>query len=171
MKVVIDIPNYDYEYIKNNCIVPIKYDNHIYDAIRNGTPIDECKAEDCISRFGAEQVIRKAYDRLMAEIDDLPNVYPKAEDCISRTEAIEMFVNTEDADSCKWTTAGIVAELKDLPSVYPKSDKSVLDDIKAEISTLKRFELRGEITPLVNVDNAIKIIDNYINRKEQTDEV
>ena len=47
----------------------------------------------------------------------------EAEDCISRTEAIEMFANTEDADSCKWTTKGIIAELNDLPSVYPKSDK------------------------------------------------
>lgn len=41
MKLEIDIPDYDYEYIKNNCIVPIKYDNHIYDAIRNGTPLEE----------------------------------------------------------------------------------------------------------------------------------
>lgn len=39
MKLVIDIPNYDYEYITNGCIVPIKFDNHIYEAIRNGTPL------------------------------------------------------------------------------------------------------------------------------------
>lgn len=41
MKYVIDIDNVDYEYIKNGCIVPIKYDNHIYDAIRNGKSLDE----------------------------------------------------------------------------------------------------------------------------------
>lgn len=39
MKLVIDIPNYDYEYITNGCIVPIKFDNHIYEAIRSGTPL------------------------------------------------------------------------------------------------------------------------------------
>lgn len=39
MQIVIDIDTVDYEYIKNGCIVPIKIDNHIYDAIRNGTPL------------------------------------------------------------------------------------------------------------------------------------
>lgn len=39
MKLVINIPDYDYEYIMNGCIVPIKFDNHIYEAIRNGTPL------------------------------------------------------------------------------------------------------------------------------------
>lgn len=39
MQVVIEIDTVDYEYIKNGCIVPIKIDNHIYDAIRNGTPL------------------------------------------------------------------------------------------------------------------------------------
>ena len=39
IQLVIEIPNYDYEYIMNNCIVPIKFDNHIYEAIRNGTPL------------------------------------------------------------------------------------------------------------------------------------
>ena len=41
MKLIIDIPDCDYEYIRNNCIVPIKYDNHIYEAIRSGTPYEE----------------------------------------------------------------------------------------------------------------------------------
>lgn len=39
MQIVIDIDDVDYEYIKNGCIVPIKYDNHIYNAIRNSTPL------------------------------------------------------------------------------------------------------------------------------------
>ena len=39
MQIVIDIDTVDYEYIKNGCIIPIKIDNHIYDAIRNGTPL------------------------------------------------------------------------------------------------------------------------------------
>lgn len=37
MKVVIELDSTDYMYIKNGCIVPIKIDNHIYDAIRGGT--------------------------------------------------------------------------------------------------------------------------------------
>ena len=39
MQIVINIDTVDYEYIKNGCIIPIKIDNHIYDAIRNGTPL------------------------------------------------------------------------------------------------------------------------------------
>ena len=39
MQIVIDIDDVDYEYIKNGCIVPIKIDNHIYYAIRNGKPL------------------------------------------------------------------------------------------------------------------------------------
>ena len=37
MKVVIELDRADYMYIKNGCVVPIKIDNHIYDAIRGGT--------------------------------------------------------------------------------------------------------------------------------------
>lgn len=39
MQIMIDIDTVDYEYIKNGCIAPIKIDNHIYDAIRNGTSV------------------------------------------------------------------------------------------------------------------------------------
>ena len=37
MKIIIDLPDVDYEFIKNGSIVPIKYDNLIYEAIRSGT--------------------------------------------------------------------------------------------------------------------------------------
>lgn len=36
MQIVIDIDAVDYEYIKHGCIIPIKIDNHIYNAIRSG---------------------------------------------------------------------------------------------------------------------------------------
>ena len=39
MQIVIDIPEIDYEYIKNDSSIPIAYDNHVYDAIRNGTTL------------------------------------------------------------------------------------------------------------------------------------
>lgn len=45
MQIVIDIDNVDYEYIKNGCIIPVKIDNHIYDAIRNGTPLNDVLGE------------------------------------------------------------------------------------------------------------------------------
>lgn len=39
MQIIIEIDTVDYEYIKNGYIIPIKIDNHIYDAIRKGTPL------------------------------------------------------------------------------------------------------------------------------------
>lgn len=33
--------------------------------------------------------------------------------------------------------------------------------MKAEIKKLERFEIRGEVTPLVNVDNVLQICDKY----------
>lgn len=39
MQIVIDIDTVDYEYIKNGCFIPIEIDNHIYNAIRKGTPL------------------------------------------------------------------------------------------------------------------------------------
>lgn len=46
---------------------------------------------------------------------------------------------------------------------------SVLDRIRAEIKRLKRFEIRGEVTPLVNVDKVLEIIDKADRSKEETD--
>lgn len=39
--------------------------------------------------------------------------------------------------------------------------EDVLDKIRTEIKNLKRFEIRGEKTPLVNVDRALDIVDKY----------
>ena len=41
MKVVIDIDEIDYRWIKNECVIPIKIDTHIYEAIRNGTVLQQ----------------------------------------------------------------------------------------------------------------------------------
>lgn len=49
----------------------------------------------------------------------------------------------------------------DLPSVTPQ--ESILDKIRAKIKNLERFEIRGEITPFVNVDRVLKIIDKVEN--------
>ena len=37
----------------------------------------------------------------------------------------------------------------------------ILDKIRAEIKNLKRFEIRGEKTALINGDNVLQIIDKY----------
>lgn len=42
-------------------------------------------------------------------------------------------------------------------------NENVLDKIRAEIKNLERFEIRGEVTPLVNVDRVLKIIDKVEN--------
>jgi len=44
--------------------------------------------------------------------------------------------------------------------------KVVLDKIRAEIKNLERFEIRGEVTPLVNVDRVLKIIDKTESEDE-----
>ena len=49
----------------------------------------------------------------------------------------------------------------DLYSVIKQKyiEREVLDKIRAEIKSLERFEIKGEVTPLVNVDRVLKIID------------
>ena len=39
--------------------------------------------------------------------------------------------------------------------------EDVFDKIRVEIKNLKRFEIRGEKTPLINGDKALDIIDKY----------
>lgn len=42
MKIVIDVPDNKYQWIKDN---PLTYDNEYCEAIRNGTPLDKIRAE------------------------------------------------------------------------------------------------------------------------------
>lgn len=42
MKIVIEIPDIKYQWIKDN---PLTYDNEYCEAIRNGTPLDKIRAE------------------------------------------------------------------------------------------------------------------------------
>ncbi len=52
--------------------------------------------------------------------------------------------------------------------VITKADlAAILDNMRAEIKSLKRFEIRGEVTPLVNVDRVLAIIDNAENEGEE----
>jgi hypothetical protein len=58
MKVVIDIDETDYKLLKNECIVPIKIDTHIYEAIRNGTVLPE-EHGDLIDRKALKEVLKE----------------------------------------------------------------------------------------------------------------
>lgn len=55
----------------------------------------------------------------------------------------------------------------DLYSVIKQKyiEREVLDKIRSEIKNLERFEIRGEVTPLVNVDRVLKIIDKIESEK------
>ena len=56
MKLIIDIPEEDYNYMMECC--PDLTDlMNIYEQIKNSTPLDECEAEDCISRKQALKAI------------------------------------------------------------------------------------------------------------------
>ena len=68
MKVVIELDSVDYMYIKNGCIVPIKIDNHIYDAIRGGTVLPE--GHDRLVE--ARAVIKALFGK--QTIDDVPTI-------------------------------------------------------------------------------------------------
>lgn len=54
MKLLIELDD-DY-YHKIMTIKPVHYTARVYIAVQNGTPLDKCKAEDCISR---EQALRE----------------------------------------------------------------------------------------------------------------
>lgn len=46
------------------------------------------------------------------------------------------------------------------------SEKSIINKMRAEIKSLERFEIRGEVTPLVNVDRVLEIIDKSESEDE-----
>ena len=111
MKRMIEISEEDFNKIRKEGF-SVSNGMLVISAIVNSTPLNECKAEDCISRKLAENVFTKA----------------------------KMIGDTRSAKE-------IFAEL---PSVYPKSDKSVLEDIKAEIihSIAKQYSDHNEVVPV-----------------------
>ena len=111
----------------------------IINAIKNSTPLNEVKAEDCISRAEAVRVASGYCHpaNIAKELAKLPskcmwdNRYEcEAEDCISRKEAIKglgeqplqwLGSDMEFQEIADWKNTK--AMLEKLPSVYPKSDK------------------------------------------------
>jgi hypothetical protein len=75
-----------------------------------------------------------------------------AVDCISRADAL-------DCVNWGYSFSDIYKKINELPSVTPQ--EPILNKIRTEIESLKRLEIRGEKTPLVNVDKVLDIIDKY----------
>lgn len=106
-------------------------------------------------------------------------------DCISREDTLRIMRVNQFIHDGEWAMKLSMNEIKDLPSVTPQEpfinkpcvsekqcehDKNaVIDKIRAEIEGLSRFEIRGELTPLVNVDNVLDIIGKYMAESEGED--
>ena len=56
--------------------------------------------------------------------------------------------------------------IRDTVEEMKQEQEPILDKIRAEIESLKRFEIRGEVTPLVNVDRVLEIIDKAESEAE-----
>ena len=102
MKRIIDIS----EEIYKDCENPI---NKLEEIILASTPLNECEAEDCISRNKAKQTacnITAEYDtetihidRLIDELDNLPSSYPKCDktvEAIPKEQIDKMIAEIED---------------------------------------------------------------------------
>lgn len=84
MQIVIDIDTVDYEYIKNGCIIPIKIDNHIYDAICKGTPLHKghgkiIDVKDLLDRICLDDTDENREDNVgeiitLEDIDSIPTI-------------------------------------------------------------------------------------------------
>lgn len=67
-------------------------------------------------------------------------------------------------DNIKWIEQEPKSEWEqdhEILKAYSDGVNEVLDNIRAEIESLERFEIRGEKTPLINGDNVLHIIDKY----------
>jgi len=75
---------------------------------------------------------------------------------IKENPTVEIKIN----GSCVWIYFDGVNHYT-MPTSWWKQEISLFDKIRAEIDSLERFEIRGEKTPLINGDNALRIIDKY----------
>lgn len=46
---------------------------------------------------------------------------------------------------------------------YERGKQNILKKLRIEIEGLTRYEIRGEVTPLVNGDKVLEIIDKYLS--------
>lgn len=130
-----------------------------------GTTKNDCAEQNgCISCSldDGDDCCRKLYEESM---QDLTTKNDLGDDCVRRKavlNTLERMDKVLDEDRTVDSYKELLKECyKVLPSVTPQ--EPILDKIRTEIKNLERFEIRGEITPLVNVDRILKIIDKVEN--------
>ena len=128
----------------------------------------------------------EAFNIAVKELEQEPTIKNDlGVDCISREDTLRIMRVNQFIHDGEWAMKLSMNEIKDLPSVTPQEpfinkpcvsekqcehDKNaVIDKIRAEIEGLSRFEIRGELTPLVNVDNVLDIIGKYMAESEVED--
>ena len=131
MKRIIDIPEEDYNYMMECC--PDLTDlMNIYEQIKNSTPINECEAEDCISR---QQTLRmltnsigKSNTYIQTQVLKMPSAY--SEDAISREKVLEKikWIKNNNGFKSHINYCALYDDIDTMPSVYPKSDKPTIID-------------------------------------------
>ena len=99
----------------------------------------------------------------------------EAEDCISRENLqITLFEKCNGNPNYRINFHNLKSLINKMPSVYLKSDKSVLEDIKAEIQKKKLLYTHPhEMAKNVYreaMNDVIECIDNHISGKEQQGE-
>ena len=46
---------------------------------------------------------------------------------------------------------------------YERGKQNILKKLRIEIEGLEHYKIRGEVTPLVNVDKVLEIVDKYLS--------
>ena len=87
MKRIIDIPEIEYKIIRQYQDISPNKTHALAPSIINSTPLNECEAEDCISRKEVKKLIKSGIsvdtyddqDDVCKMIDNMPSVYPKSD--------------------------------------------------------------------------------------------
>lgn len=77
----------------------------------------------------------------------------------------DVFELIEEVENISWVNC-FKTGVDTLPTITEEEIvKPYLEKLKTEIAGLKRFELRGAVTPLVNANRVIELIDNLLTEK------
>ena len=168
MKEIIDIPDEIYNMVMNTGTFG-KYRFNTTKAIRDGKPLTECEAEDCVKRSDIKQMLTDIeeavymgdgydYDTWRDRLDELPPVYPKSEEFKWCHDCKEY----DQEQHCCHRFSKVIRE-----SLTEHTD-AVIKDIKAELHKASTEAFNYPNWEYAKgLDKAIDIIDSHINRKEQ----
>ena len=136
-KIIVELSEEDNKALQDGRIAV----NTMRKVLLKGTPLNECNAEDCISRKEIEDRCKYVIEhgapnedgthsitaeKLLVVVQALSSVYPtaNAKDCISREEVrdeINRIGNLAFKDYSDYSN--LMDFIDSLPSVYPKSDE------------------------------------------------